>query len=55
MIGWYVFYFNKRLLAITEAIRIRSSEIYLNEFDERLAKSIKDKMTTYQNKCMGLK
>lgn len=43
------------LIAITEAIKIRNSQIYMNEMEEKLTKSIKNKLNNYLTKCSNLK
>lgn len=47
MIGW--------LLAISDAIRIRNAQIYMNELDEKMNKKIKDKLNIYCTRCNSLK
>jgi hypothetical protein len=44
-----------RLFAISEAIKIRNSQIYMNEMDEKLNKSMKTKLNNYISKCTNLK
>ena len=43
------------MVAITEAIKIRNSQIYMNEMEDRLQKVMKTKISNYTNKCANLK
>lgn len=45
----------RRLLAISDAIRIRNAQIYMNELDEKMNKKIKDKLSIYCTRCNSLK
>ena len=50
-----VFHHLCRLVAITEAIKIRNSQIYMNEMEQKLHKAIKGRINGYVNKCINIK
>lgn len=44
-----------RLIAINEAIKIRNSQIYMNEMEDKLHKAMRSKLNNYVSKCTNLK
>ena len=42
-------------MAITEAIKIRNSQIYMNEMEEKLQRAVKGRISSYITKCTNLK
>lgn len=50
-----VFFLPRRLYAITEAIKIRNSQIYMNDMEEKLAKATRNHLNDYLAKCSAIK
>jgi hypothetical protein len=43
------------LYAITEAIKIRNSQIYMNDMEDKLTKAMRNNLNSYLTKCATLK